>query len=170
MKNKGFTLIELLVVVSIIGVLATVVLGALGEARSSARDARRASDMSTIYTALHSYYMDNGYLPTTSSYGASDHWGFDNSTQGDFLNFLVADGYLTNVPVDPINNSVDSAISSGTFGYRYYCYGGTWPDKGLSLSYRRELDDQFINYAKVRDPSGPSGHISEGFICASHGS
>lgn len=58
MKNKktfGFTLIELLVVIAIIAILAAVVLVALGNARQSARNAKRQSDLNSVMSAVEMY-------------------------------------------------------------------------------------------------------------------
>lgn len=57
-KQKGFTLIELLVVIAIIGVLASVVLFALNNAKAKGRDAKRISDIRQVATSLELYNND----------------------------------------------------------------------------------------------------------------
>jgi len=74
-KQKGFTLIELLVVIAIIGLLSTLAVVALNNARSKSRDARRVSDIKQIQTALELYYNDAGGYPSAVSQGGSIAWG-----------------------------------------------------------------------------------------------
>lgn len=57
--QRGFTLIELLVVIAIIGVLASVVLVSLNNARDKSRYARVISDMKQIATASELDYNEN---------------------------------------------------------------------------------------------------------------
>ncbi len=74
MKNtkKGFTLIELLVVIAIIGLLSTLAVVALNNARAKARDARRVSDIKQIQTALELYAQDaNGYPTALPGIGSA---------------------------------------------------------------------------------------------------
>ena len=51
-KQKGFTLIELLVVIAIIGLLSTLAIISLNNARGKARDAKRVSDVKQISTLI----------------------------------------------------------------------------------------------------------------------
>lgn len=76
--KQGFTLIELLVVISVIGLLASIVLVAMGGARKKARDARGQGDLRQMATAMELKYADNlpeayANLPdTVTAIAASD--------------------------------------------------------------------------------------------------
>lgn len=62
-RNFGFTLIELIVVISIIGVLSTLIINNLNDARTRARDAKRKQELSGLKTALRLYYNDYQTYP-----------------------------------------------------------------------------------------------------------
>lgn len=74
-SQKGFTLIELIVVIGILGLAASIVLGALNSARAKSRDARRIADLQQIDNALGLLYSDKGYFPgdSTSYYVVSNN-------------------------------------------------------------------------------------------------
>ena len=105
LKNKkGFTLIELLVVIAIIGVLSTVVLSQLNEARAKTRDARRISDLKNIQIALELYRDANGAYPlnTAMTSGMSVfviRWNTISSALSPYIN----------LPKDPVNTTLLSS-------------------------------------------------------------
>jgi|SRR3989344_1994988 len=64
--KRGFTLIELLVVVAIVGVLTSITLGYLGDARKKGDDTSVKSNLNTLRAVGEIFYLDNGtsYLPS----------------------------------------------------------------------------------------------------------
>jgi prepilin-type N-terminal cleavage/methylation domain-containing protein len=66
-SKQGFTLIELLVVIAVIGLLASLILVALGSSRHKARNAKRIGDMTQLSNGLELYYATYKGYPADSS-------------------------------------------------------------------------------------------------------
>ena len=108
-KNKqGFTLIELLVVIAIIGLLSTLSIVALNQARARARDARRLADVKQIQTALEMYYNDKGGYPAAVTPGASIVDPAASSTV-----------YMDIVPKPPLPADGTGCDTTTALGYTY---------------------------------------------------
>jgi prepilin-type N-terminal cleavage/methylation domain-containing protein len=109
-NNNAFTLIELLVVIAIIALLASIVLVALGSARTKARDAKRVADLAQLVTALNLYAADNGSYPIAS--------GCDSTVSSSCWFSLLSSTYIAQMPTDPLNAN----------GYGYYYWIGFKPN------------------------------------------
>jgi prepilin-type N-terminal cleavage/methylation domain-containing protein len=154
MHKKGFTLIELLVVIAIIGLLSSVVLASLNQARAKARDNQRKQTIIQVRNALELYYADNKSYPPTGysseypSWFASDsNSGFSfaeppdfvDAFQGDAYNYIteLVPNYISKLSKDP--NPGRSTMVYGDFNYcdgknRSYVYGSDGKDYKL-ISY-----------------------------------
>jgi type II secretion system protein G len=113
-KAKGFTLIELLVVIAIIGLLSTLAVVALNNARQKSRDAKRVSDIKQVSTALELYYADNNGYPTAATavtLGDANHLCFD---EDGFVAACDAGGttYMGLVPNNPTPGGASYAYTS----------------------------------------------------------
>ena len=116
-QRSGFTLIELLVVIAIIGVLASIVLASLNNARRKSRDARRVTDIKQLQLALELYFDSLTEYPDTLA--------------------LLVPTYIPVEPKDPV----------GAAAYFYtplLTSGGTACGAGLCLYYHlgANLEDQ----------------------------
>src|SRR3954469_12504455 len=61
--EKGFTLVELLIVIVILGILAGIVVFAVGNLTSNAKTNACSTEKSTITTAVEAYKAQNGSYP-----------------------------------------------------------------------------------------------------------
>ncbi len=89
MEARGFTLIELLVVVTLIVVLASIALASYSRSIIRAKEATLREDLYRMREAIDQYSADKGHEPSD-------------------LNALVTEGYLRQIPKDPITDSAES--------------------------------------------------------------
>ncbi len=115
LNEKGFTLIEFLVVIAIIGLLSTLAVVALGNARQKSRDARRLSDLKQLQTALELYYTDQTAYPAGSAVTLGDSTHACLNSTG-FAATGCANPYMGQVPSDPLAaQSYTYTSASGTY-------------------------------------------------------
>jgi general secretion pathway protein G len=94
-QDAGFTLIELMIVMAIIGVLAVVAIPSFVGAIKQAREAVLKEDLHVLREAIDSYTMDKQKAPQS-------------------LDDLVQEGYLKEVPQDPMTRAKDSWVTDSS--------------------------------------------------------
>jgi general secretion pathway protein G len=70
-REGGFTLIELLIVIVILGILAAIVVFAVGNAREDSVKAACKADVKTVNTAAEAYKAKKGTYPTQAQLTAA---------------------------------------------------------------------------------------------------
>jgi len=124
--TKAFTLIELLVVIAIIGILATVSIISLSNARAKSRDAKRAGDMKQIQTALELFFNDNNRYPTTAEWGTGQLYSTTTNSTSTYMQAIPA----APTPVDGACTADQNALnyfptSNGASYVISFCLGNT---------------------------------------------
>ena len=88
-RAGGFTLIELLIVIALISILATMGVVQYRNSVQSAKEATLRTDLFRMRDAIDQYYADKAKYPAS-------------------LDALVSDGYMRQIPRDPITQSSDT--------------------------------------------------------------
>ena len=88
-ERRGFTLIEILIVVSIIGILVSIAVPIYQKSILRTRESVLRNNLFTMRTVLDEYTYDKQKAPQT-------------------LQDLVTEGYLRDVPIDPMTGSNQS--------------------------------------------------------------
>jgi general secretion pathway protein G len=92
MNARGFTLIELLIVITLIVILASVGMPIYTNAVQRAQEATLKENLFRMNDAIDQYYADKNKYPQS-------------------LEDLVTDGYLREIPEDPMTDSAETWVT-----------------------------------------------------------
>lgn len=160
--RRGFTLIELLVVIAIIGLLSTLAVVAMSNARQKARDAKRVSDIKQIQSALDLYATDkNGYPADGTAAAGGPTLGSAaakclNDTAGFGAAGCAGNVYMANVPSNTTPGGADYVYTSKTANNAGDC--DTGPCVSYSLTFRLEADTGELKSTSAANDT-PAGKV-----------
>ncbi len=99
-KNQrfGYTILEIVIAISLIAIFVALPIVAYNSFMKRSRDAQRKSDVSRIQAALEQYKTDNGIYPSA-------------------LSDLVEEGYLAELPTDPLDGQSVPGVNGAIYGY-----------------------------------------------------
>jgi prepilin-type N-terminal cleavage/methylation domain-containing protein len=128
LMKKGFTLLELLIIIAIIGVLAAIILAALGDTKLKARNSAMNSTIISYVNALELYRSQNKSLPFSNSllpFSMCVGTGYANGECGDSLgptteNSAFAAALAPYIHPGPINIKI-TIDDSYYLGASYQC-------------------------------------------------
>jgi general secretion pathway protein G len=92
MKARGFTLIEVLIVITLIVILASVGMPIYTNAIQRSQEATLKENLFRMNDVIDQYYADKNKYPQS-------------------LQDLVSDGYLREIPKDPMTDSADTWVT-----------------------------------------------------------
>lgn len=141
-KKQGFTLIELLVVIAIIGLLSTLSILALNQARARARDAKRIADVKQIQTALELYYNEAGQYPASVTPGAPIVYN--------------SNVYLAAVPAapEPVDGAACGLAADKAYTYARQTTSGTGGSYTLNYCLGATINNITGNVLQTASPAG----------------
>ncbi|HMA78617.1 MAG TPA: type II secretion system protein [Candidatus Paceibacterota bacterium] len=102
-KQSGFTLLELLVVIAIIGVLSSIALASLADAREGARDTSRITMLREMRTAMQLYYTEFGEYPEPRNPGPAAGISFTGGLRGELAPTVQHTDLLRFYPTPPVD-------------------------------------------------------------------
>lgn len=125
-SKKAFTLIELLVVIAIIGILATISVLALNNARAKSRDAKRVGNMKQVQTALELFFNDKQRYPTAEEWNTGKIYSTTTNSTSTYMQIIPVAPTPNDGNCTTDQNAINYIPTSDGASYSIsFCLGGT---------------------------------------------
>ena len=138
---NAFTLVEMLIVIVIIGILIAALLPRMQAAQGRARDVSRKTALSQIQSAIVTRQWDHWKWP--SSWDTLDENGKNEGIGIDTIKAKLIDAWMSDVPLDPLNDSKVTGLwwaTAASWNYLYMVSVRNWsPNAWFVLMAKTEV-------------------------------